>query len=68
VTSATPGYQIAIRLAKSGATREELISGCGLSIHEAELVHRLHAPQSKASARKARAAVADGASNHPRAA
>jgi alkylation response protein AidB-like acyl-CoA dehydrogenase len=42
--SASPGYQIAIRLAKGGASREELISGCGLSIHEAELVHRLHAP------------------------
>src|SRR5689334_6532276 len=26
-SAATPGYQIAIRLAKSGATREELISG-----------------------------------------
>jgi hypothetical protein len=49
---AAPGYQIAIRLAKGGASRDELISGCGLSIHEAELVQRLHAPQSKASARK----------------
>lgn len=44
---ATPGYEIAIRLAKSGATRDELISGCGLSASEAELVHRLHAPQSR---------------------
>jgi hypothetical protein len=42
-----PGYQIAIRLAKGGASREELTSGCGLSIHEAELVQRLHAPQSR---------------------
>jgi alkylation response protein AidB-like acyl-CoA dehydrogenase len=50
--AAVPGYQIAIRLAKGGASREELISGCGLSIHEAELVHRLHAPQAKSSARK----------------
>jgi alkylation response protein AidB-like acyl-CoA dehydrogenase len=47
-----PGYQIAIRLAKGGASREELIRGCGLSTHEAELVHRLHSPQSKSSARK----------------
>jgi alkylation response protein AidB-like acyl-CoA dehydrogenase len=46
---ATPGYEIAIRLAKSGATREELTSGCGLSTSEAELVHRLHAPQSRKS-------------------
>ena len=51
-TAAAPGYQIAIRLAKGGASREELMSGCGLSTHEAELVHRLHAPQSKSAARK----------------
>jgi alkylation response protein AidB-like acyl-CoA dehydrogenase len=50
--AAAPGYQIAIRLAKGGASREELISGCGLSSHEAELVHRLHAPQTRSSARK----------------
>jgi hypothetical protein len=54
--AAGPGYQIAIRLAKGGASRDELISGCGLSIHEAELVHRLHAPQTKSSARKTRVA------------
>jgi alkylation response protein AidB-like acyl-CoA dehydrogenase len=52
----SPGYQIAIRLAKGGASREELMSGCGLSIHEAELVHRLHAPHLKSSARKPAAA------------
>jgi Protein of unknown function (DUF2802) len=51
-SATAPGYQIAIRLAKGGASREELISGCGLSTHEAELVQRLHAPQSRASARK----------------
>jgi hypothetical protein len=50
--AAAPGYQIAIRLAKGGASREELMSGCGLSIHEAGLVHRLHAPQSRSAARK----------------
>jgi alkylation response protein AidB-like acyl-CoA dehydrogenase len=49
-TAASPGYQIAIRLAKGGASREELISGCGLSAPEAELVHRLHAPQTRKSA------------------
>jgi alkylation response protein AidB-like acyl-CoA dehydrogenase len=53
--TAAPGYQIAIRLAKGGASRDELMSGCGLSIHEAELVHRLHAPQVKSPARKAAA-------------
>jgi hypothetical protein len=35
-------YQMAIRLAKGGASREELMSGCGLSLAEAELVRRLH--------------------------
>ena len=37
-----PGYQIAIRLARGGASREELITGCGLSAGEADLVCRLH--------------------------
>jgi hypothetical protein len=59
---AAPGYQIAIRLAKSGASREELISGCGLSSSEAELVQRLHAPQSRHSDRKPRAVVDASAS------
>jgi uncharacterized protein DUF2802 len=44
----TPGYQVAIRLARSGASREELMSGCGLSRGEAELVHRLHGHTSAA--------------------
>jgi hypothetical protein len=37
-----PGYTMAIRLAKGGASREELMAGCGLSLSEAELVRRLH--------------------------
>lgn len=41
-TSPSPGYQMAIRLAKGGASRAELMSGCGLSAAEAELVQRLH--------------------------
>ena len=39
-----PGYQMAIRLAKGGASRQELMSGCGLSVSEAELLQRLHSP------------------------
>jgi alkylation response protein AidB-like acyl-CoA dehydrogenase len=39
-----PGYQIAIRLARGGASREELVSGCGLTLAEADLVRRLHGP------------------------
>lgn len=44
LAAAAPGYQLAIRLAKGGASREELMAGCGLSLTEAELVQRLHAP------------------------
>jgi alkylation response protein AidB-like acyl-CoA dehydrogenase len=40
-----PGYQIAIRLARGGASREELVSACGLTLAEAELVKRLHGPR-----------------------
>jgi len=43
--SPSPGYQIAIRLARGGASREELMSACGLTPAEADLVRRLHAPQ-----------------------
>ena len=41
-TGSSPGYQMAIRLAKNGASREDLMAGCGLSLAEAELVRRLH--------------------------
>ena len=43
--SPSPGYQIAIRLARGGASREELMAGCGLTLAEAELVRRLHGPR-----------------------
>lgn len=41
---ASPGYQIAIRLARGGASSGELVSDCGLTLAEAELVRRLHGP------------------------
>jgi hypothetical protein len=44
-TTAAPSYQIAIRLARSGAPREEIMASCGLSRQEAELVQRLHSPR-----------------------
>lgn len=44
-TPPSPGYQIAIRLARGGASREELMTGCGLTLAEAELVRRLHGPR-----------------------
>jgi len=40
---------MAIRLARSGASREELMQSCGLSQGEAELVQRLHGAGSSAS-------------------
>ena len=46
--AATPSYQIAIRMARSGATREELVSSCGITRQEADLVQRLHAPTTRA--------------------
>jgi membrane protein implicated in regulation of membrane protease activity len=43
LANGTPAdYQVAIRLARGGASREELMSRCGLSIGEADLVRRLH--------------------------
>ncbi len=36
------GYEVATRLARGGATCEELISSCGLSRHEAELLLRIN--------------------------
>jgi hypothetical protein len=40
--ASAPSYQIAIRLARSGAPCEELIASCGVTRQEAELVLRLH--------------------------
>lgn len=36
-------YNVAIRLARSGASRQELMSTCGVTQQEADLVLRLHA-------------------------
>ena len=38
-------YETAIRLARGGSSREEIISSCGVTRHEAELLVRLHAPR-----------------------
>ena len=42
-SDAQPRYQAAVRLAREGKSREELIAGCGLTRQEAELVLRVHA-------------------------
>src|ERR1700744_792629 len=49
-SGASANYQMAIRLAKGGASREELMAGCGLSLAEAELVRRLHGASSNSRA------------------
>ena len=55
-SGASPSYPIAIRLARTGATSDELMESCGLSRQEAELVKRLHAP-SKRNGRSQNAAA-----------
>lgn len=37
------GYDIAMRMAKNNASVEDLVSNCGITRHEAELLTRLHA-------------------------
>jgi hypothetical protein len=41
--SGPTSYNVAIRLARSGASRQELITTCGVTQQEADLVLRLHA-------------------------
>ncbi len=43
--TAARSYDIALRLARNGASREELMSTCGMSRHEAALAVRLHGPR-----------------------
>lgn len=38
-------YETAIRLARKGVSREDLIANCGVMAHEADLVIRLHGPK-----------------------
>jgi hypothetical protein len=47
---AVAGYPIAIRLARSGASAPELVSSCGISHSEADLVCRLHGSARAANA------------------
>jgi len=46
VTSITPsgarGYEMAIRMARAGATIEEIVASCGTTRSEARLLRRLH--------------------------
>jgi Protein of unknown function (DUF2802) len=49
-TSSQRGYDLATRLARNGAGIEELMTTCGLTRHEAELLARLHAAKPRDSA------------------
>jgi hypothetical protein len=42
-------YETAIRLARAGSSREELMASCGVTRHEADLLLRLHAPRAQRS-------------------
>jgi hypothetical protein len=41
--ASSTSYNVAIRLARSGASRQELVTTCGVTQQEADLVLRLHA-------------------------
>ena len=44
---AQPGdraYELAQRMARNGAAAAEIAEACGINLHEAELLRRLHAP------------------------
>jgi len=41
------GYDLAMRMAKNGAAVEDLVSNCGITRHEAELLTRLHATKAQ---------------------
>jgi len=42
VTSAPRGYEMAIRMARGGASIEEIVASCGTTRAEARLLRRLH--------------------------
>lgn len=44
------GYDLATRLARNGADVDELVSTCGITRHEAELLVRLHASKARETA------------------
>lgn len=46
----TSGYEMAIRMAASGATDAELVAACGMSRDEAALVLRLHGKRMRGAA------------------
>ena len=46
-TAQARGYDLALRMAKNGSAAEDLVTNCGITRHEAELLTRLHAAKSQ---------------------
>jgi len=45
--AAVRGYEIAARMARNGASKDELIRSCGITAHEADLLIKLHSRDAK---------------------
>jgi len=56
--TATRGYEIAARMARNGASKDELIRSCGITTHEAELLIKLHSRDVRPTAFTAAATAA----------
>lgn len=41
------GYDLALQMARNGASHDEIVSACGVTRHEAALLSRLHNPGSR---------------------
>jgi outer membrane murein-binding lipoprotein Lpp len=41
---AARGYQLALQLARNGASPEDIVNACGVTRHEAQLLTQLHNP------------------------
>jgi hypothetical protein len=59
------GYEFATRLAKNGASTEDLVASCGISRHEAELLIRLNAAPVDTKTAHAAPAVAKSSGAEP---
>jgi hypothetical protein len=60
-TTAVRGYEIATRMARNGASKDELIRSAGITPHEAELLIKLHSRDVRPATFTASAAAANAA-------
>jgi hypothetical protein len=60
-TTAVRGYEVATRMARNGASKEELIRSAGITPHEAELLIKLHSRDVRPATFTASAAAAKAA-------